>query len=92
MDERGKNPATDPGNPDFLTSTGTDDAGEERPPQRAHESSQRARAQRQETDARQADAGYFGAGSNDSLGDDSERETTPGYQGDKHDRGTIVPH
>jgi hypothetical protein len=38
------------------------------------------------------DSGFFGAGDNDDMGDDNlARETEPGYQADKWDRGTIVP-
>lgn len=38
------------------------------------------------------DSGYFGVGSNEGEGDDNEvRETEPGYQSKKHDRGTIMP-
>lgn len=39
------------------------------------------------------DSGFYGAGSNEGAGNDNlERETTPGYQADKADRGTIMPH
>lgn len=38
------------------------------------------------------DSGFFGVGSNEGEGNDNlERETTPGYQADKWDRGTIMP-
>lgn len=38
------------------------------------------------------DSGFFGAGSNAGEQDDNlARETTPGYQADKWDRGTIMP-
>jgi hypothetical protein len=38
------------------------------------------------------DSGFHGAGSNEGLADDNVvRDTTPGYQGDKHDRGTVMP-
>jgi hypothetical protein len=38
-------------------------------------------------------SGYFGAGSNEGEGNDNlERETTPGFQADKWERGTIMPH
>ena len=38
------------------------------------------------------DSGFFGVGSNEGEGDDNrERETEPGYQRDKGDRGTIMP-
>jgi len=39
------------------------------------------------------DAGFFGVGSNEGEGNDNlERETTPGFQEDKWERGTIMPH
>ena len=38
------------------------------------------------------DSGRFGVGSNAGEGnDDLERETTPGFQADKWERGTIMP-
>jgi hypothetical protein len=38
------------------------------------------------------DSGFYGSGSNAALGDDnSARETTPGFQQDKWERGTLMP-
>ena len=38
------------------------------------------------------DSGFFGVGSNEGQSDDNEvRETEPGFQRDKGDRGTIMP-
>ncbi len=43
-------------------------------------------------DEEKKDSGFFGVGSNHGDGDDNlARETEPGYQGDKWDRGTIMP-
>jgi hypothetical protein len=43
-------------------------------------------------DSEKKDSGFFGAGNNDGENDDNlVRETTPGYQADKWDRGTIMP-
>jgi hypothetical protein len=38
------------------------------------------------------DSGFYGAGSNEGEGNDNlERETTPGFQKDKWERGTLMP-
>jgi hypothetical protein len=38
------------------------------------------------------DSGFYGSGTNLELGDDnSARETTPGFQQDKWERGTLMP-
>lgn len=38
------------------------------------------------------DSGFFGVGNNEGDGDDNlARETEPGYQSDKWERGTIMP-
>lgn len=37
------------------------------------------------------DAGFFGVDSGDEESDNAARQTTPGYQSDKWDRGTIMP-
>lgn len=43
-------------------------------------------------DVEKKDSGFFGVGNNDGKNDDNlARETTPGYQADKGDRGTIMP-
>jgi|GEM_PF-6665907 len=43
-------------------------------------------------DEEKQDSGFYGVGSNDGIHDDNlARETTPGYQSDKWDRGTIMP-
>jgi hypothetical protein len=42
--------------------------------------------------AEKQDSGFFGAGPNDGPGDDNlARESEPGYQDDKWDRGTKMP-
>lgn len=43
-------------------------------------------------DDEKKDSGFYGAGNNDGVNDDNlARETTPGYQADKGERGTIMP-
>ena len=43
-------------------------------------------------DEEKQDSGFFGAGYNQGPDDDNfARETSPGYQGDKWDRGTEMP-
>jgi hypothetical protein len=78
------------GEPEYLTSTGTQESdaltgaeGQDRPHTRGLGS---------DRGEERADSGFFGVGSNDDEGDDNlARETTPGYQADKADRGTIMP-
>ena len=44
------------------------------------------------SDAPTPDSGFFGVGSSAAAGDDNDaRETEPGYQDDKWDRGTVMP-
>jgi len=84
------------GDPDFLTGPGegaaTDSPATGRGP--AEESMLEHEDTRQGNNyTAHPDSGFFGVGSNEGEGNDNlERETTPGYQSDKGDRGTIMPH
>ncbi len=81
-----------PGEERFLTDSGDSNAIE--PGTEAEQIAPR-RARGLGTDVppeENKDSGFFGAGDNDGDGDDNlARETEPGYQGDKWERGTIMP-
>lgn len=81
-----------PGEERFLTDAGDSEAIE---PGTAEACNAPRRARGLGTDIpteEKKDSGFFGAGDNEGDGDDNlARETEPGYQADKWDRGTIMP-
>ena len=85
-------PQNHPGEEHFLTDSGDSDAIE---PGTDEERNAPRRERGLGTDVpaeEKKDSGFFGVGSNEGEGDDNlARETEPGYQGDKWDRGTIMP-
>lgn len=81
-----------PGEEHFLTEPGDSDAVDERTDEIRKAGDRDRGLGTAIPPEEKKDSGFFGAGSNEGIGDDNlARETEPGYQGDKWDRGTIMP-